>query len=213
MKMLRCYWWAALLLCPALHGAPLLQLIPASGAINGAPGATVGWGFTITNNTNYVLVTGSDFCEGAIVSPCPHTLGSYTDFIGAFNFIVVGPPPPPTESPVVTQPFNLAAMTGVGSFQINATARVGDFAAGQILITYDLFRRSPNDAAFNPITDTISNGNLLSAPARVTVTPEPASLGMAGIALLSIAVLKRRVCDALARQVAPAKLEAQRHQP
>ena len=204
MKMPRCYLWAVLLLLsPALRGAPLLQLNPASGAINGTPGSTVGFGFTITNNTNYLVVTGSDFCEGAIVSPCPHTLGSYTDFIGAFNFIVVGPAP---ESPVVSQAFNLAAMTGVGSFQINSTAHVSDFAAGQILITYDLFSRSPNDPNFNPLSDTISNGNLLSAPARVTTTPEPASFGMAGIALVGIAVLKRR-------KVGPAKLDPQRHQP
>ena len=190
MKMLRSYLWAVLLLSPALRAAPLLQLIPSSGALNGTPGATVGWGFTITNNTNFVSVTGSDFCEGAIVSPCPHTLGSYTDFIGAFNFIVVGPAP---ESPSVTQAFNLAAMTGVGSFQINTTSHVGDFAAGQIRITYDLFRTSPNDPLFNPITDTLSTGNVLSGPARVNVTPEPASLGMAGIALLGFAVLKRRL--------------------
>jgi len=138
-------------------------------------------------------VTGSDFCEAAIVSPCPHTIGNYTDFIGAFNFIVVGPAP---ESPTVTQTFNLAALTGVGSFRINSTAHAGDLATGQIVISYDLFRRSPNDLNFNPVTDTISAGNLLTSAARLSVVaaavPEPASLGMAALVLLGITALKRR---------------------
>lgn len=190
MKMLRSSLWAVLLLCPIMRGAPLLQLIPASGALSGLPGSTVGWGFTIANTTNFLAVTGSDFCEGAIVSPCPHTIGTYKDFIGAFNFIVVGPAP---ESPMVTQAFNLATMTGVGSFQINSTAHAGDIAAGQILISYDLFRRSPKDPNFDPSKDTISTGNRLTAAARVAVTPEPASFGMAAMALMGLVVLKRRL--------------------
>lgn len=192
--MLRCYLWAVLSLSPVLGAAPLLQLNPVGGALTGVPNATVGWGFTITNTTNYMEVTGSDFCEGAIVSPCPHTIGNYTDFIGAFNFIVVGPAP---ESPSVTQAFNLPALTGVGSFHINSTSNAGDVAAGQIVITYDLFSRSPDAVNFNPLTDTLSTGNSLTAAARVTVTgpttvPELASLGMAGLALIGMAVLKHR---------------------
>ncbi|MBY0484005.1 hypothetical protein, partial [Nitrosomonas sp.] len=40
-------------------------------------------------------------------------------------------------------------------------------------LTYDLFSRSPLDANFNPDTDTLSNGNVLSATASVTVSPVP----------------------------------------
>lgn len=191
MKLLRSGLWVILFLCPVLSSAPLLQLLPASGALSGAPGSTVGWGFTITNATNFLVVTGSDFCEGAVVSPCPHTIGTYTDFIGAFNFIVVGPAP---ESAVVSQAFSLPAMTGVGSFQINGTAHAGDVASGQIRVSYDLFRRSPNDPNSDSTVDTISTGNVLTAAARVAVTgvPEPASLGLVGIALIGVAALKRR---------------------
>ncbi len=190
MKLLRSGLWAILSLCPVLSSAPLLQLLPPSGAVSGAPGSTVGWGFTITNPTNFLVVTGSDFCEGAVVSPCPHTIGTYTDYIGAFNFIVVGPAP---ESPVVSQPFSLAAMTGVGSFQINGTSHAGDVASGQVRVSYDLYRTSPNDLNFDPSVDTISTGNVLTATARVAVTvPEPASLGVIGITLMGLAALKRR---------------------
>jgi len=54
MKTLRSSFWVVLLLCPVMKGTPLLQLIPSGGALSGAPGAMVGWGFTITNTTNFL---------------------------------------------------------------------------------------------------------------------------------------------------------------
>src|SRR5262245_2009420 len=103
------------LFCTGAAAAPILQLIPASGDIGGAAGAVVGWGFTLTNTTDFVVVTSSDFVPSS-------TLGTYTDFIGP-NFIIVGPAP---ESPVVSQAFNPVALTGIGSFAISAAALPGD---------------------------------------------------------------------------------------
>jgi PEP-CTERM motif len=196
--LLTCFG-AILLLCPAAWGTTL-QLAPLSGALSGAPGSTVGWGFTITNTSNFLEVTGSDFCEGTIVSPCPHSIGTYNDFIGQFNFVVVGPAP--EESTSVTQTFNLAVKTGVGSFRINPAAVAGNSAVGQIVVTYDLFNLSPNDPAFNPALNTVSTGNRLTAPGSVTVaaaTPEPATLGLVGFAFVAWAAARRRLRTASAR--------------
>jgi hypothetical protein len=170
------------LFCAGAAAAPIFELIPAGGAIVGLPGDVVGWGFTLTNDTDYVVVTSSDFVPA---SP----LGTYTDFIGP-NFIVVGPPP---ESTVVSQPFDAVALTGVGSFAISPAAMPGDMAIGEIQLTYDLFSRSPNDPNFNPATDTISVGNLLSQPASVTVViPEPASWLLTGAAGAVLALWRKR---------------------
>jgi hypothetical protein len=171
----------AAVFCATATAAPIFELIPADGAVAGLPGDVVGWGFTLTNDTDYVVVTSSDFVPG---SP----LGTYTDFIGP-NFIVVGPPP---ESTVVSQVFDPVALTGVGSFAISPSAMFGDTAVGEIQLTYDLFSRSPNDPNFNPATDTISVGNLLSQPASVAVVPEPASWLLVGIAGAALAVLRKR---------------------
>lgn len=159
--------------------APTLTLDPVGGAITGVAGSTVGWGFTLTNlGSDFAVITGSDFCVGPITSPCSNSLGTYTDFVGQ-QFFVLGPSP---ESPSLLQSFDLVGLTGVGSFFINPLAQPGDMAAGQIVLSYDLFSLSPNDPNFDPTADTLSNGNFLMAPASVTVTnstvstPEPGSL-------------------------------------
>jgi hypothetical protein len=85
------------------------------------------------------------------------------------------------------------ALTGVGSFAISPAAMPGDMAIGEIQLTYDLFSRSPNDPNFNPATDTISVGNLLSQPASVTVViPEPASWLLTGAAGAVLAFWRKR---------------------
>ena len=168
---------AAALFLPVAHAGAIFT--PTSSPISGAPGDTVGWGFTISNDTNYLLITSADFAPAT-------PLGTFTDFIGQFNFIVVGPSP---ESTSVSQTFDLNALTGVGSFAISPSAAPGSIIAGLLTLTYDLFSVSPNDPNFNPDIDTVSNGNILTAAAQVDVNgvnavPEPASFGLVGLALL-----------------------------
>jgi len=132
-----------------------LTLIPANGVISGAPGSTIGWGFTITNTstTDWLEVTSSSFTPATL-------LGTYTDFT-PFNFIVVGPAP---ESASVTQNFDPVALTGLGSFTISPSAPDGSSAIGQLSITYSLFSADPNDPNFDPDTSTVvADGFLCSA--------------------------------------------------
>jgi len=117
----------AALLLPAAHAGAIFTPTPST--ISGAPGDTVGWGFTISNDTNYLLITSADFTPAT-------PLGTFTDFIGQFNFIVVGPSP---ESTSVSQTFDPSALTGVGSFLISSSATPGSVITGLLTLTYDLF--------------------------------------------------------------------------
>jgi hypothetical protein len=168
-------WLFALASVAGASFIPIRTLSLGNRALTGAAGTTVGWDFTITNTSDFLLVTSSDFCVGPINSPCSNSLGTYTDFIASAQFVVVGPSP---ESPSVSQSFDPIALSGVGSFFINPTANPGDTVIGQIVLTYDLFSVSPNDLGFNPILDTLANGNFLTTEASVSVpvssaTPEP----------------------------------------
>lgn len=161
---------------------PTLALDPTNGALTGSAGTTVGWGFTFTNNgDNYAVISGSDFCTGALTSPCSNSFGTYTDLAGA-QFLVVAP------GTSFSQAFNDLLQTGMGSFLINP-ASTGSIL-GNIVMTYDLYSTDPNSANFNPDTDSVSFGNYLKASASVAVgttvpTPEPATflLLMSGLAV------------------------------
>lgn len=179
---------AALMFCAASHASAVLSLNPADGALFGASGEVVGWGFTLTNTTNFLVVDSTDFCPGAPASPCSNPVGTYTDFAGP-QFIVAGPAP---ENTSVTQSFDNVSQQGTGSFTINDGLPVGTTVSGNIVLTYDLFSVDPNDPNFDPGTDTISTGNLLEAPASVTVAPEPSTFLLFGASCIVGAAWRRR---------------------
>ena len=139
-----------------------------NGIISGNPGTIPGWGFTLTNTTNYVVIDASEFDITQNAGD-----GSYTDIIGP-NFIVVGTGV--YAGTPITQVFDGSVPTGVGSFAILPTATIGDFVLGTITLTYDVYSVSPNDPTFDPFADLLANGQQISASAQVNVTPEPGSL-------------------------------------
>jgi len=150
-----------------LHAAPVLNLNPSS-EISGTPGQSVGWGFTITNDTDYLVVESFGF-QGSSTS-----LGTFTDF-SQYNFIDVGPAP--DESPTETQLFSLTSRTGIGSFQISPSAQPG-ITTGAITMTYDLYSSDPVINGGTPIGPSIT----LSVPASIVVNaapvPEPSTFGL-----------------------------------
>jgi hypothetical protein len=172
----------ALLLAPGAQATTFLAL-DAGGVISGTPGQTIGWGYGLFNDTNFLVVTSAEFVPATAI-------GTFTDFIATLQFVVVGPPP---EVTFFGQPFLPAATSGIGSFAIAPGATPGTSAIGQIVLTYDLYAVSPNDPSFDPGLHTLSLGNLLSADAGVAVVPEPGSLALLaeGLALLCAARLRR----------------------
>jgi hypothetical protein len=154
------------------------SLDPASGAISGAPGETVGWGFTVSNSL-------SDYAEITSAIFVPDPTNQFTDFISP-QFVIVGP-----GSPVVSQAFDLGLQEGVGSYLIPSLTPVGAHLAGSIKLTYDLYTVSPNDMAnFDPGADLEASGLTVSADASIDVvaTPEPAFVVLWATMLAIIAI-------------------------
>jgi hypothetical protein len=156
--------------------SPLLTLTPANGFIEGGPSETVGWGYTLSNDTSfYLLVDASYFCqlgEDPAFTTCTQTLGTYTDFI-ASNLTIISP------HSSTSQTFDPNFMTGVGSYTIDPSAPLYSMDTGSVVATYQEYMGNPL------VSGTQVSGDIeLSASAMVEAVPEPATLTLAGGSLL-----------------------------
>ncbi len=184
--------WAAVLAGGVAQATPSLTLAPTA-VISGAPGSTVGWGFSLTNDVGYLVPSFVNFCEGAYKStPCTLQQGTFTDLLAQFQLVAVGP------GAQLDETFSNATQQGIGSFLINAFATGGAQENGTIYLSYDRFSCDLlNDpACTNPIQITFSG--LLSADAQVNVlggsspVPEPTTLASAGVGILVLLAASRR---------------------
>src|SRR5258708_20803637 len=178
-----------------------LTLNPVNGALVGAPGQSVGWGFTISDDTNWLLVVGTAFCTSFNTStdifPCanpgpPNAVpgGPYLDFTQV-NFVVSAPNVPDPSQQIFTYnpPCNVGPCTGTGAFTINGNTPVGSLLSGVIVVDYNLFSGGP------PGVGTQIGGDFfIEKNASVFVAPEPATLLLLGSTLagLGLARFRRR---------------------
>ena len=72
--------------------APLLTLNPSNGVVGGTPGSAVGWGFTLSNDSGFLIPSLVVFCEGAFNAGCSPTFGTFTDFAAQYQLMSWVPP-------------------------------------------------------------------------------------------------------------------------
>ena len=167
----------AILLAVSQAQAVSLSLDPLGGALSGKPGDTVGWGFTLSNDSGFLVVSSAEF------KPQP-AIGSFNDFIG-LQFLIVGP------GVTVSQAFDTLLHTGIGSFVLDSNAPRGSVAGAPIALSYDLYSVNPLDSTFDPGVHTLSLGNIVTAEASVSV-PEPGSLLLMASAMPVLVAWRRR---------------------
>jgi hypothetical protein len=177
---------------------PIFDFDPTGGDLSGAPGSTVGWGLSVTDADQFVIISQTAFCTSAAqesdLSNCDAqvaSLGAYTDFSGP-NFFVVGPSP---EMQNLTQTFDPLAPTGYGSFAIGSGVAPGTVGTGVIAIIYQLYDDDPLNGGAQ-----VGGDNFIALPASVTVpgavtvgaVPEPATLWPAGLLLTAFILFRTK---------------------
>ncbi|MFN7935868.1 MAG: PEP-CTERM sorting domain-containing protein [Bryobacteraceae bacterium] len=124
--------WAA-----SLTAAPVLTLTP-SAAVAGAPGATVGWGLSLTaDDAEWITVIGS-----FVLSESNASLGVYGDLAGSQGG-PVGGLLPPSPQPAWVQDFDLSVFTGLGFYAIDPLAAAGAVNSGTIRVLYERYSDDP----------------------------------------------------------------------
>lgn len=184
---------AALLIAPpTVHAEPVttfgFTLLPEGGAIAGAPGETIGWGYSLVN---YSL---TDWLVVGFPSADPFV--NATPDASVFDFPSVAP------GATVTVPFMPGSESafGVGLFQItwSATAPIGTVETGSFTLSADFYDANPFDfesddiAQFLRAADTQIAAYSATVVAAPTSVPEPATLMLSGIGLALTGIVRRR---------------------
>ncbi len=163
----------------SLYATPVFTLTPSSGALEGAPGETVGWDLTIESLTEFVVLNNVELDITGVN-------GVFTP-VALQNYFVWGPSPEETKTTV-----------RLATYAIDAAAQPTTAQMGTLTVFYDLYSVSPNDTNFNPDTDILAMNVPLTFGTSVTVTasavPEPGSLAfmLFGLAPLLVYGIRRR---------------------
>jgi hypothetical protein len=150
--------------------------LPASGNVSGSPGSTVGWGYTLTNNT-------SNWLEAVNLSAGSFTIGSPVAVI-FFNFPILAP------DTSVTVQFNALTDAGLYALALFPNAPLGASNTGTFLLDSQYFSGDPLSCG----SCFIGAAPELTANYKATVTsvPEPASLLVLVSGLFGVGCWRRR---------------------
>jgi hypothetical protein len=176
-------FFALLGLAPAYAGT--LTLIPADGNLAGPPGSTLGWGYTIENDSDHFLQP-MDLSAGVFAEGVPDSI---------FDFPVLAPHTSLSVifSNVVT---SACAAPPCGLFELvwSPMAVPGFSVSGMFVVRSEYFSAPPD----NPDAIDLGPAADLSAPYTATVTgsttaaPEPSMAVLAGVGLMVLSLCRRR---------------------
>jgi PEP-CTERM motif len=165
-----------LMMGAAAHAESItLSTLPASGAVSGTPGSTVGWGYTLTNNS------AANFFISESIDSSLFLSANGTPDASIFDF--------PTLAPLQTVSLAYDPLNLLGLFQFtwNTNVPVGTTETGNFMV-FGQFCSDPTNLSTcgNVVTGSASFTATVTSP--VAAVPEPSTFlflatGIAGLGL------------------------------
>jgi hypothetical protein len=162
----------------ALADTYTFSLLPPDGNLMGPAGSTIGWGYSITNDsTTDWLVTdalNADIVQHAILD------------LSYFDLPIVAP------TSTVSEVFDIAPVTGLAALTWDVGAPLGFTNAGNFVLSAEWWNGDPlSGGSFiqDALDETAAYSATVGAP---SVTPEPAAVTPLLIALVCLCVLRHR---------------------
>ncbi len=155
----------------------VLTLSPGNGALSGAPGQTVGWGFSLTPDpTDWITV------DATVVSVENNpAFGSFQDFLGAQGGPSDGALAPGGSA--WTESFDFVDHQGLGAYSIKGTQKPGASDAGTFTVIYETFSANPNlcPNCYVSTSEVSANFSIAGVP-----EPDTVWLSLCGICLVFV---------------------------
>jgi hypothetical protein len=171
-----------------------------NGLVIGAPGDTVGWDFTIVNNSAYWMVITGVQTFGETLPLGPGSLSGFENYADlnfgpedTDGFFVILP-----NGGVWQQTFSVADFTGLGAYPIDPGVLPPAQDAGVFLVYYSLYdSEDQSNEVFNHVqlctADLCTGDNAPSFEINVQgAAPEPGTVFLSGAALLLVFAKFRR---------------------
>jgi hypothetical protein len=158
------------------HAGPVLTASP-TGSLSGPPGSSLGWGYSIFNDSATLW-----FLPTSISTPA---FGEGTPIV-LFDYPAVGP------SDIVTQAYT--GFLGLLKLGLDSNATVGLVESGDVIVTGEYWSGNPFT---DPTAHVVSAAPDAETVITATVTPASAvpepSTAFVGLGLIAVAVLRKRV--------------------
>lgn len=146
-------------------------LLPADGAVAGPPGSTVGWGYSITNQSTTDWLVTSALNSDPFLNGTPNVLFDFPDLV---------------QGAALTVPFGAGMATGLFELTWDNTAPLGFVNSGSFVLSAEFWSGDPlNGGQF------VMDAPDTSAAYTATVTPEPATLVLLACGLTATGIRRR----------------------
>ncbi|MGA8028718.1 MAG: PEP-CTERM sorting domain-containing protein [Bryobacteraceae bacterium] len=157
---------------PALGDSLQFSVTPASGHVSGIAGDTVGWGYSITNQSTSDWLVTTDLVSDAFLHGTPSLL---------FDFPDIGP------GETMTEAFNPIAGTGLYELIWDASAPSGFINSGNFVLSSQWWDGNPASGG-TFIADAPDAIVSYSASVSSSAIPEPTSLGLLGLGVSMVLI-------------------------